>query len=149
MITQLLFWFQFIFFSRSVIKNCINATNYGLQGTRNPMLLSDGTQLSCKHPFTIIILINPAKNNSLRDFKEIISQANTAQNLSLHSSQQSYRDGNCSMSLVYEAENSDFTFYQAKTFVWKDLKTRLNSPPLNKVLRKEQFDSKFQPEKCH
>lgn len=82
MITQLLFWFQFIF-SRSVIKNCINATNYGLQGTRNLMLLCDGTQQSCKHPFTIIILINPAKNNSLRDFKEIISQANRAQNLSV------------------------------------------------------------------
>ena len=61
------------FFSRIVIKNCINATNYDLQGTRNPMLLCDGTQLSCKHPFTIIILINPAKNNSLWDFKEIIS----------------------------------------------------------------------------
>ena len=70
------------FFSRIVIKNCINATNYGLQGTRNPMLLCDGTQLSCKHPFTIIILINPAKNNSLWDGKEIISYANSTDTVS-------------------------------------------------------------------
>lgn len=105
------------FFSRSVIKKCINATNYGLQGTRNPMLPCDGTQLSCKHPFTIIILINPAKNNSLWDFKKIISQANTAQNLSQHSSQQSCRGGNCSMPLIYEAQNYDFTYYRGQIFV--------------------------------
>lgn len=130
-----MFCFQFIFFSRSVIKNYINATNYGLQGTRNPMLLRDGTELSCKHPFTIIILINPAKNNSLWDFKKS-SHRQTAQNLSLHSSQQSCRGGNCSMSLIYEAENYDFAFYQAKNFMSKNW-AKLS--PFKQILKRKQL----------